>query len=533
MSNIGLGGGCVESKKEMLLMILAEKEGIQALKQVFLENQSLRVAYQDTSGDSTKGAFNKKLNRAGLTKKLSFGAGTKKAPAKSTARASFFGGLGKQIEQLSVAERDVSDALGDNIEDDHKVNGEMGSGDGQDNSLQAQKRLTQIKSDNAWISSSNNSSSVNPDHELNPKERLSKIMSRPQNRICADCSAHKPTWGSTNLGVFLCTQCAGVHRSLGVHISAMLSTKLDDWNHNQLDSMDAIGNIRANEKFEFHVPDDFPKPHAQEDRYYREQYIRKKYEQAAFVPLARKPPMQNPTPFPPPAPSLKDALKKDSNKNIGMVEFIGYVNVKLLRGENLLRMGFKGVDEQTNPYAVLQLGGQKVSSKVCSNTCNPLWDENVMLCWDGVEELHVDIFSSDEHMGGATMSLLYLLEEEEGDRKLSMGSSRGDDSVISAVPDLSKIEEDDEDEDGDDDGDSDKKRKETDSVLLGNQFADGEAKNDDSMWLPLENRDVTKVGKKTMGVKTKGKRVARGSVFKPRQATGGICLQIKFERLSH
>jgi len=96
--------------------------------------------------------------------------------------------------------------------------------------------------------------------------RLKELLSRPQNKICADCNAHKPTWGSTNLGVFLCTQCAGVHRSLGVHISMMLSTKLDDWNHEQLDVMDMVGNTRGNEKYEYHVPDEFLKPHHQEDR---------------------------------------------------------------------------------------------------------------------------------------------------------------------------------------------------------------------------------------------------------------------------
>ena len=47
--------------------------------------------------------------------------------------------------------------------------------------------------------------------------------------VCADCLAPDPGWASTNLGVLLCTQCAGCHRSLGPHISRVRSCSLDSW----------------------------------------------------------------------------------------------------------------------------------------------------------------------------------------------------------------------------------------------------------------------------------------------------------------
>lgn len=51
-----------------------------------------------------------------------------------------------------------------------------------------------------------------------PKNPLvSKIMAA--NPICADCSTRAPDWASLNLGVLLCIQCSGIHRSLGVHVS--------------------------------------------------------------------------------------------------------------------------------------------------------------------------------------------------------------------------------------------------------------------------------------------------------------------------
>ena len=39
------------------------------------------------------------------------------------------------------------------------------------------------------------------------------------NTLCADCDNVDPDWASLNLGVVICIECSGVHRSLGVHVS--------------------------------------------------------------------------------------------------------------------------------------------------------------------------------------------------------------------------------------------------------------------------------------------------------------------------
>lgn len=38
-----------------------------------------------------------------------------------------------------------------------------------------------------------------------------------------------PEWASFNLGMFVCIDCSGIHRSLGAHVSKVKSIRLDDW----------------------------------------------------------------------------------------------------------------------------------------------------------------------------------------------------------------------------------------------------------------------------------------------------------------
>ncbi|XP_032409041.1 stromal membrane-associated protein 1-like isoform X4 [Xiphophorus hellerii] len=108
---------------------------------------------------------------------------------------------------------------------------------------------------------------------------LTKLLREEDNKYCADCEAKGPRWASWNLGVFMCIRCAGIHRNLGVHISRVKSVNLDQWTPEQIQSMVDMGNTRARQLYEAHLPESFRRPQTDQavEVFIRDKYERKKY----------------------------------------------------------------------------------------------------------------------------------------------------------------------------------------------------------------------------------------------------------------
>ena len=75
-----------------------------------------------------------------------------------------------------------------------------------------------ISVDSSNILSNSATPRLSTGHSLEDRasyEELKQFVAHEGNNVCADCDTVNPRWVSTTLGVFLCTQCSGEHRSLG------------------------------------------------------------------------------------------------------------------------------------------------------------------------------------------------------------------------------------------------------------------------------------------------------------------------------
>ena len=78
-------------------------------------------------------------------------------------------------------------------------------------------------------------------------ETFTELMKIRENRRCFDCNVKSCQWASVNNGIFLCTNCSGIHRGFGVDKSYIRSILWDNWTENQIEFMKKGGNKNLKE----------------------------------------------------------------------------------------------------------------------------------------------------------------------------------------------------------------------------------------------------------------------------------------------
>jgi len=84
------------------------------------------------------------------------------------------------------------------------------------------------------------------------RKRLKEIRSQCGNNICVECGKLNPQWISVTYGIWMCIECSGKHRLLGLHLSQIKSITMDKWTEKEIEKIQHGGNKNFKDFIESH-----------------------------------------------------------------------------------------------------------------------------------------------------------------------------------------------------------------------------------------------------------------------------------------
>jgi stromal membrane-associated protein len=284
---------------------------------------------------------------------------------------------------------------------------------------------------------------------------------------CADCgSTAGVSWSAWNWGAFICIKCSGAHRSLGTHLSRVLSVTLDDWSEAQVASVEegihslpkrdaawgdaeilaAGGAVLAGENTPGGV-----REAAIRSKYAGERYIAPNSEGGAGEGGAKGAshhsngshhhPLHNHSRLTHSFEAIRsrvggseasckqekqtDAERTQDQLVSAASRYTGVLAVVMKSGRNLPSMDLNG---KSDPYVKLKIGDQKRKTKIVKKTLNPDWNENMMLHCNLADSMRItvmdwDKFSANDLIADRTLSLAdqHLEDGKTHDVTLDLG----------------------------------------------------------------------------------------------------------------
>lgn len=209
---------------------------------------------------------------------------------------------------------------------------------------------------------------------MSEPQRIFKQLLKPNNKFCADCKKTDPRWFSSKHGVFLCEQCAEIHKSIfpkdAKKIKSLDELKFD---LNDAIQLESLGNKKMNDYYEYYMNSNSRQDGTNKRRMI--DFINDKYVIHRWANKRKKP--------------KKSHLFKVLNESITFLGYLFIFAITLPITLLFLRLKFKNLQEYTKSISLgiiilMEILGINDKTYKIIDYFNPVFVEQILLGMAGI-----------------------------------------------------------------------------------------------------------------------------------------------------